>query len=198
LVLDTATETEIAGSPFAAGVTTPHGIAINGDIGGGGGTNVYIAGSGSDDVIAFCIISSVSCASPNTTVVSTDGVTPGIPIPVTAGGAPEQVSVTPDGGRIYVTLSGSDEFAVFDDSAAPTLNSIVALAGGAGASPFGVTIPPLLTVPVTGLRVFIANSGNDEIEIRDDLTPFGLNAFSPIALTLFSTPTGVAHIPVPR
>jgi YVTN family beta-propeller protein len=189
VVLDAATETAIA-APFSAGVTAPHGIAINGDLGGGGGTNVYIAGSGSDDVIA------ISTAD-NTTVVSTDGVTPGVPIPVTATGAPEQITFTPDAARAYVTLNGTDEFAVIDDSVAPSLNSIVALAGGAGAAPFGVTIPPLLTVPLTGLRVFIANTGNDEIESRNDASPFAANGSSPIALT-GSAPLGVAHIPVPR
>jgi DNA-binding beta-propeller fold protein YncE len=190
VVLDSSTALEIGTQPangFSAGVTTPHGIAINGDIGGGGGTNVYIAGSGSNDVIA------ISTAD-NTTIVSTGGAS----ISTGAGSAPEQVSVTPDHSRVYVTLNGSDEVAVFDDSATPSLNTIVALAGGATSNPFGVTIPPLLTVPLTGLRVFIANSGNDEIEIRDDSSPFGANATPTIALTGTSAPHGVAHIPVPR
>jgi DNA-binding beta-propeller fold protein YncE len=130
----------------------------------------------------------------NTTIVSTGGAS----ISTGAASAPEQVSVTPDHSRVYVTLNGSDQVAVFDDSATPSLNTIVALAGGATSNPFGVTIPPLLTVPLTGLRVFIANTGNAEIEIRNDASPFAANGSSPIALTGGSAPLGVAHIPVPR
>jgi DNA-binding beta-propeller fold protein YncE len=182
VVLNAATAVEIAGSPFAAGVTAPHGDAISND-----GARVYIAGSGSDDVIA------ISTAD-NTTIVSTGAAS----ISTGAGSSPEQIAVTPSGARVFVTLTGTDKFAVFNDSATPSLNTTVSLA--LASSPFGVTIPPLLAVPVTGVRVYIGEFSLDDVAIINDETgtPFGTNAASPIALAPFSSPIGMAHIPVPR
>jgi YVTN family beta-propeller protein len=182
VVLDAISAVEIFGSPFAlpATVTAPHGVIISAD-----GNRVYIAGSSSDRVIVFD-------TADNTTVIAG-------PISTGAGSSPESFAVTPSGAHVYVTLTGTDAFAVFDDTlAAPAI--IGAPIVMAGSVPFGVTIPPLLVVPATGVRVYIAQFGPDTVAIRDDetVTPFGVNGASPIALTAVSNPIGIAHIPVPR
>ncbi|MBI3663551.1 MAG: YncE family protein [Acidobacteria bacterium] len=184
VVLDAISVVEIFGSPFTAGVTTPHGVAISAD-----GNRVYIAGTGSNDVI-------VLDAADNTTVVAG-------PISTGALSAPEAFAITPDGARVYVTLNGTNQFSVIDDTlVTPALmaGSPVALAGAS--APFGITIPPIdaLFLPTTGVRVYIAQSGLNNVAIHNNetVTPFGANAASPIALTALSGPQGIGHIPVPR
>ncbi len=262
VVLDAISVVEIFGSPFAAGVTAPHGIIISAD-----GNRVYIAGSLSDDVIVLDVAT-------NSTVVAG-------PISTGLGSGPEALAVTPDtlGAHVYVTLTGTDEFVVIDDTLAtpavapsrsidptagvgavrslgvvtitttaahgfaPLQKVIVAgvndtsfngafvivlvptattftyaqvaadatSEGGTvgpvetltlASSPWGVTIPPLLTVPASGVRVYIAQFSGNNVAIRNDetTTPFGVNGASPIALTPPATPNpkGIAHIPVPR
>jgi len=179
VVLDAISFVPIFASPFAAGVTTPHGIIISND-----GNRVYIAGSLSNDV-------NVLNTADNTTQ------TIGATIPTGGASLPESFAITPDGLHVYVTLFGGNAVAVIADSAAP------ALLGGNGTAlgPFGVTIPPLLVVPVTGVRVYITQSGFHNVAIYDDetVTPFGINAASPIALSgATPSPIGIAHIPVPR
>jgi YVTN family beta-propeller protein len=184
VVFDASLLVEISGSPFAAGVTTPHGIAFNGNA--LSFDHAYIAGSGSDDVAVID--------------TSTNGVLAGTPISTGSGSAPESIAVTPSGTRFYVTLNGSgagaDQFAVFDDGAPPTLSG--PFSTGSGTFPFGVTVPPLLTVPVTGLRVYITPTTLDQVLIFDDAT---FSAHSPASISLVGSsvaPRGIAHIPVPR
>lgn len=181
VVLDAATATEIAGSPFAAGVTTPHGVVLSNN-----GARVYVAGSGSDDVI---VISTAD----NTTVVAG-------PISMGVGSGPEALAVTPDGARVFVTLTGLDQFAVIDDTLGTPAIIGTPISLAAGSSPWGVTIPPILSVPVTGVRVYMTQFSLSNVAIRDNetVTPFGPNAASPIALTATSTPTNMNHIPIPR
>ncbi|MCL5289159.1 MAG: YncE family protein [Acidobacteria bacterium] len=183
VVLDAISVVEIFGSPFAAGVTAPHGILISADQ-----LRVYIAGSLSDDLI-------VLDTADNTTVVAG-------PIAMGLGSGPEALAVTPDGAHVYVTLTGADAFAVIDDTLpVPALFAGTPVALALASSPWGVTIPPLLVVPGTGFRVYIAQFSLNNVAIRDDelVTPFGPNAASPIALTPpASLPMGIAHIPVPR
>ncbi len=178
--------TSCPSATFAAGVTTPHGVAISID-----GARVYLAGSGSDNVIA------ISTAD-NTTIVSTGAAA----ILTGAGSAPEQIAVTPSGTHVFVTLIGADKFAVFNDSATPSLNTIVSLAGGT--SPSGVTVPPIdpSFLTTSGFRVYFAQFSTNNVAIHNDeiVTPFGANGASPIALTPPATPNpnGITHIPVPR
>jgi YVTN family beta-propeller protein len=183
VVLDAISAVEIFGSPFAAGVTLPHGVAISAD-----GNRAYLAGSLSDDVI---VISTAD----NTTVVAG-------PISTGLGSSPESLAVTPDalGAHVYVTLTGTDKFAVIDDTLATPAIIGAPVSLTAATSPWGVTIPPLLSVPASGFRVYIAQFSTNNVAIRDDetVTPFGVNGASPIALTPLSTPKGIAHIPVPR
>jgi YVTN family beta-propeller protein len=185
VVLDAISAVEIFGSPFGAGVTAPHGVVVSAD-----GNRLYLAGSGSDDVIVLDTVD-------NTTVVAG-------PISTGLGSGPEALAVTPDalGAHVYVTLTGSDSFAVFDDTlATPALFAGTPVALTGGSSPWGITIPPLLVVPASGVRVYIAQFSLNNVAIRDDetVTPFGVNGASPIALTPpVSTPMGMAHIRVPR
>ncbi len=192
VVFDASSLVEFCPTPlclthFSAGVTTPHGIIISAD-----GNRAYVAGTGSNDVIvldAFAV---------------TSGTFPTVAGPISTGllSAPEAFAVTPDalGAHVYVTLSNTSEFAVFNDTLATPamIGSPVALAPGL--VPIGITIPPLLVVPGTGFRVYIAEFGSNAVAIRNDetVTPFGANAASPIALTGLATPRGIAHIPVPR
>jgi len=179
VVLDAISIVEIFGSPFAAGVTTPHGILISND-----GARVYIAGSLSNDV---------------NVLDSSDNITQVLGGTISTGGAslPESLASTPDGVHVYVTLNGANAFAVIADGALPAL-----LGGnGTGLGPFGITIPPLLGVPPGFFRVYITEAGVHDVAIYDDeiTTPFGVNAASPIALPgVTPTPLSIAHIPVPR
>ncbi len=138
--------------------------------------------------------------------------------PVTDPGkdsSPQEVAVLPDNSRVYVTLNGTNQFAVIDNTA-PTPVQITGSpfnlpdpAQNAGtSSPFGVTIPPLNTdtFPGTGYRIYIAESAADDVVILDDLgntttmpkTPAKSLTSPPIALGANSAPASIAHIPVPK
>ena len=183
IVLNSVTLVNVTNSPATAGVSAPHGVAFSAN-----SARLYIAGAFSDDVV----------------VVDPNDPTNVIAGPIATGGGggvdtPEQIAVTPDGTRVYVTLNGaSNGFAVFNDGATPTLNTVVTPVNFS--SPFGVTIPPLLIVPATGVRVYFAQFIGASVEIHDDelTTPFGRNGASPINLSGGATPQIIAHIPVPR
>jgi DNA-binding beta-propeller fold protein YncE len=77
---------------------------------------------------------------------------------------PTGVAVTPDNDRAYITLAGTDQYAVFDDTIAvmgvtPSQLSSSSFSLTSGAAPRGVSVPPLMPLPTTGVRVYIAQSG---------------------------------------
>ncbi len=85
------------------------------------------------------------------------------------GSSPNSVAVTPNGSRLYITLRGSNQFAVIDN----TLSPPAAISGSpfgltASSTPLGVAIPPLNPLPGTGARVFISESGLEDVAIIDD------------------------------
>jgi DNA-binding beta-propeller fold protein YncE len=176
--MDTAALTTNTFDPGPGDLSSPLGLGIHPVSG-----NIYIASSGDDSVVV------VNVAAPATTVAKLGTAT-----------VPTQVAITPDaaGTRVFVTLFGSNSFAVFTDAPVPAAPTIITPAGGdALAQPIGITIPPLVAGP---FQVFLCNSGGDELRVRDD-TPaaFPANATTgTIALTAPAAPFGAAHIGVPR
>jgi DNA-binding beta-propeller fold protein YncE len=188
VAIDTATNTQSAGSPFDPGpgdLSSPLGLAIH-PVNG----NIYIASSGDDSVVI------VNTSAPGTTVAKH----------TTGSSVPSQVAITPDaaGTRVFVTFFGTNAFGVFTAATPLVAPTVITPAGGDALNePLGITIPPLVAGP---FQVFIANSGTtvvtnqDEIKVRDD-TPatFPANATTPtITLGSPAAPRGLAHTPVPR
>jgi hypothetical protein len=70
-------------------------------------------------------------------------------------------------------------------------------------APIGVTSPPLATVPGTGYRVYLclSNAAESNVAVIDDLgnNPKPAKDATPtVAIDAAATPTGIAHIPVPK
>jgi DNA-binding beta-propeller fold protein YncE len=184
IIDNSGTPAQITNSPFALSTeNSPRGIVVTPN-----GGRAYIAkqnpGAGTNGTVE---VLNVSVEPPSLITNIVTG----------ADTEPARAAITPDGTRVYVTLNESHQFAVFDNTAiTPALiGSAVTLAGTA-ASPVGVTVPPQTTTP---LLVYIANSGPDELEIRDDNpgSSFPANAASPISLTASSDPSGIDHTPYP-
>jgi YVTN family beta-propeller protein len=80
-------------------------------------------------------------------------------IPV--GLRPEEIAITPDGSRAYVTNSDSDSVSVINTQTSTAIGSIP-LAVGAG--PVGIAITP------DGSRVYVANDGLDSVSVINTQT----------------------------
>lgn len=121
---------------------------------------------------------------------------------------PDSVAVTPDETRVFVTLTGADQFAVIDNTLAmpaPIAHSPFNLPDptmvSAASAPIGVAIPPLTPVPASGFRVFISRSAAaaHDVAIIDASSPRPTkDSASPISLTLGAVPSGIASIPPPK
>ena len=113
------------------------------------------------------------------------------------------ISATPS-ARAYVTLPGTNQFDVIDNTAA-TPASIAGspfnlpdpAAAATAVGPTGVVLPPSTTSPVQAYFTFNLTG---QIGIIDNNTPPSINATAPFSLTggAGSNPTRVAAIPIPR
>jgi sugar lactone lactonase YvrE len=122
----------------------------------------------------------------------------GLPTSADSSAVPNSVAVTPDGLRVYVTLTGADEFAVFDTSPAAISGSPFTLATAA-AAPQGVTIPPLLPVPTaTNFLVYIAQNAANNLAVIDNLTPPSTDTTTPTITLSGTAPAAMASTPAPQ
>jgi DNA-binding beta-propeller fold protein YncE len=172
VVFDAISGVEISGSPFAAGVTAPHGVIISAD-----GNRVYLAGSGSDDVIALA-------TADNTTVVAG-------PISTGLGSGPEALAVTPDalGAHVYVTLTGTDEFVVIDDTlATPAVAPTRSIDPGAGVG--AVRVANVVAITTTAAHGFAVG----QKVIVDGVNDASFDGAFVIAVV--PTPTSIAYVQV--
>ncbi len=118
---------------------------------------------------------------------------------------PDSVAVTPDETRVFVTLTGADQFAVLDNTVAPPVqisgspfNLPDPASPSTASAPIGVTIPPLTPVPASGFRVFISRSAAAAHDLAIiDSSPPAKDSASPIDLGA-GLPSGIAHIPPPK
>jgi len=107
-------------------------------------------------------------------------------------------------GRAYITLQGSGQFDVLDNTVAvpkqiagAPFNLPDPTMGAAPVMPVGVVIPPFLAAP---FQAYITFSATGEVGIIDDGTPPTADTASPVSLTggAASGPGRVAAIPVPH
>lgn len=75
------------------------------------------------------------------------------------GESPLGITVTPDGSKVYVTNSGSNNVSVID-----TATNIVTATVPVGNDPVGVAVTP------EGTRIYIANSGSNSVSVIDTIT----------------------------
>lgn len=121
---------------------------------------------------------------------------------------PSCIAATPDGARIYVGLTATDQFGEIDNTVAtPALLhqlSLPALSSTAVGvdSPGGVAIPPLNPLPVgTGYRVFfpVTGVGSGGVVVLNDNGGTTAPTFNTsFVLAVAATPEGIAIIPVPK
>jgi len=199
-IVDVATATQISGSPFAlsAANDTPLGIATTTN---GSKVYAYIAkqnptGAGAVDVVDVT-------TDPTTTLTIVTNITVG-----TSGSKPENLALTtesPDPMRVYVTLNGTSQFAILDNSkSAPALTGIFALPDPATAAgdtaPTGIAIPPLSPLPTDGLRIFISQSDAffHDVGIIDNTSSPVLDSVPSIDLGGGAKPNSIAAIAVPH
>lgn len=122
-----------------------------------------------------------------------------------ADNSPLSVAVTPDSTLVYVTLNGSNQFAVISNVLDPAqiAGSPFLLAGSANA-PTGVTIPsvcnstnlpPVCPQPQDPFLSYVAQSASNDIAVIN--TSSQIEQPTPIPLAPNSTPAGIAGVPVP-
>src|SRR6185312_4777057 len=123
-VYDTITNSEVSGSPFSlTSGCGPHGVAATANY-------VFVACNAKDEVDLVNV-------SGGTFTVETP-----IPIGDTSTGG-EGVAVSPDGTRVYVTLSGRNKLFVIDSSGTPAplaVTSLVSLTTTQGTKPMGIAV----------------------------------------------------------
>ena len=78
---------------------------------------------------------------------------PLVPPTVAAGASPQGVAVSPDGGSVYVTNTGSDSVSQYDVGAGGALQPKSPPMVTAGTSPIGVAVSP------DGKSVYVTNDG---------------------------------------
>jgi hypothetical protein len=148
-VIDTITNQAITGSPFSFPSNTPCasptavvGIPYPGN-------EIYFACDGGGP------------SSPAIAVISTDNTTGIASIPLPANSQPIGMAVTPGGKQVYVTLAGTNQFAVIDTS------TNAQIAGSPFFFPTGVncTSPQGVTITPDGSRVYFACSGSDNVAV---------------------------------
>ncbi len=146
-VIDTITNQAITGSPFSFPSNTPCasptavvGIPYPNN-------EIYFACDGN------------SPTSPAVVVMRADNTTGIASISLPASSQPIGMAVTPDGKQVYVTLAGTNQFAVIDTSANAQISGspFSFPKGAACTSPKGVAITP------DGNRVYFACSGSDSV-----------------------------------
>lgn len=124
----------------------------------------------------------------------------------TTNPAPSCIAATPDGARIYVGLTATDQFGEIDNTiTTPALLRQLSLPGlAAGAtgldSPGGIAIPPLNPLSGTGYRVYIpvTGSGSGGVVILNDNGGATPTANPSFVINAASTPEGIANVPVPK
>jgi DNA-binding beta-propeller fold protein YncE len=122
-----------------------------------------------------------------------------------AGNSPLGIAVTPDNMFVYVTLNGSNQYAVISNILSPVqiLGSPFSLSGSSNA-PSGVTIPPLCNsadVPPVcpqpqedPFLAYLDQSASANVAVINTSTQAQPG---PIPLTPNSNPAGIAGVPVP-
>jgi hypothetical protein len=169
--------------------TIPFGIAV---VPNGGGTLAYIAKQGASNTVpdGIEVVTLTNDAFTSSTSVATSADSSAIP---------SYVASSPDGTVVYVTLAGTDQFAVFANNASPAqiTNSPFTLAAPA-AVPQGVTIPVLSPVPSsTGYLVFISENAVNKLAVIDNLAAPVADGGSPITLS-GTAPVAIASTPAPQ
>lgn len=150
----------------------------------------------------------VDVVSINTSSVGTLGAAVAFAAVSTTNPEPSCVAATPDGHRIYVGLTVTDQFGEVDNTVTtPVLLRQLSLPGLVSAatgvdSPGGVAIPPLNPLSGGGYRVYIpvTGVGSGGVVILNDnggATPTAPPSSS-FVINASSTPEGIAYIPVPQ
>jgi YVTN family beta-propeller protein len=171
-VIDTTTNTELAGSPIALRNSfQPKDIAITPD-----GTRAYIVNDGSDNV-------SVIDTATNTELAGSPIVLPTQPAHPTP--APTAIAISPDGKRAYVADSNSDLLYVIDTQTNAPIGQPISLKSGSVLFPTAIAISP------DGKRAYVANSNAGEVIVVDTQT----NQASPTTIGVGGDPLAIAISP---
>jgi PKD repeat protein len=166
-----------AGTPSTTG-TGPSAVAIS-----PGGTQLYVANTGSDSVARYAINSdgSLPAGASSTTLTGT-------------GTAPDGLAMTPDGRFLYVAESGAGAVAAYSvDSVTGNLTAVSGnpvLAGTSASAPAG------LTMAASGSYLYAALKGDNAVAGWSiDGATGALTALACTACDTGAQPTGIATTP---
>lgn len=167
--------TEIAGSPFSAGVNS-HSLAVDPT-----GQFLYVANHESNDVSAY-------------TIDGTSGVlTPISGSPFAAGSGPHSVTVDPSGQFVYVANDLSSNVSAYAiDRTSGTLTEISGSPFAAGAGPHAVVVDP------SGQFVYVANHDSNNISAYTIRWGGGLTSINGSPFLAGTGPHGVTVDPTDR
>lgn len=187
LVINTANLTAVSTVSLSGIGDTPIGIAVTTL---GSDTVAYIAEDSSiagTDGVLIEKVTSDSFSALSTVPTSGDG-----------SAEPSFIAITPDNARVYVTLDGTDRFAVIANTGTPTqiTSSPFILSGTSPILPEGIAIPPLAS---GAYQAFIAENGTtgpSDLGVINNSNPPADSA-TPIALT-GSAPLLIATTPAPQ
>jgi DNA-binding beta-propeller fold protein YncE len=195
LVIDSSSATPVAlGSPFTLATgdgETPFDIAL---VPVSGATLAYISKRQGGDTMDGVEVVSINSSNDSLSTVGN--------FQISAGSAfPTGVAVTPDNSLVYVTLAGDAELQLFSTTPAAVGSPVDISSAGHG--PFSVAIPPLATVPSTGVFVYVPLLNNGLVALIDNnapgTTPPAVDSTTPtIALFGGAQPQAIASIPIPQ
>jgi len=190
------------------GAPNVSGAAVDNTVAAPGACNAAVTNGGTNRNWVMASVELRSSGSPAVDVVDVTTDTLATVTSISEPGASQPfgvagISATPS-GRAYVTLLGSNQFDVIDN----TVATPVRIAGGpfnlpdptlaaAAVAPVGVVIPPSNSSPV---QAYITFDATGQVGIIDNNTPPTINATAPFTLTGGggSAPSRVANIPLPH
>ena len=189
-VIDTLSNAQITNSPISlTGCTAAQGVAAT-------ATRIFIACSGSDSVDVLDD-SSLSSSAPDASVITA---LPSISTGSTTG--PESVAIRPDGQRVYVTLTSTNQLFVIDNSVGTPVKLAVSgnpfsLQSTVGTVPFGIVVVPNIS---DGTLAYIGKqagtSANDGVEVVSGLDTDSFSTLTSITVSAATaSPQYVAATP---
>jgi len=179
---ETAFPTELQNAPVGSG---PSAVAVTPD-----GKYLYVANFFAGTVNAFSIDATTGALTAVANSIST---------PYLVGTAPSAMTVTPDGGVLYVTNSGGPSISAFAicnqvKTSCPDVNNPDGTLHPVADSPFSTGLSPMaLAIDPLGKYLYVVDQGSNQVSQYQISSATGkLTALSPATISTGTFPFGVA------